>query len=62
MYKGQKFHIECDVELHGCYLIGTNKNGETQTVEDILNSLAGSVKFSNVIVEDKNKVNWRIIQ
>ena len=27
MYKGQKFHIECDVELNGMYLIGTNKNG-----------------------------------
>lgn len=55
MYKGQKFHIECDVELNGMYLIGTNKNGKTQTVEDVLNSLAGSVKFSNVIVEEEER-------
>ena len=52
MWKEKKFHIECDVALSGIYLIGTNEKGETQTVEDVLNSLGASVRFENVVVKE----------
>lgn len=52
MMQGRKFHIEADIEVYGSYLVGTNDKGQTQTVEDILNSLSSSIKFSSVVPDE----------
>lgn len=55
MLSGKKYHIEGDVVLHENYLVGTNSKGVTQTVEQILNSLSGSVVFYNIVVSEETK-------
>lgn len=53
MWKGQRFHIECDITINGMILIGTDSNERTQTVEDVLKKINPSVQFENVIVTEK---------
>lgn len=57
MMQGRKFHIEADIEVYGSYLIGINDKGQTQTVEDILNSLSSSIKFGSVVSDEIRRGN-----
>lgn len=58
MWKGQTFHIEGYVTIDGRYLVGTNKDGKTQTVEDILNGLSGSAQFNNIVAIETEYSKW----
>lgn len=58
MWKGRTFYINGYVTVDDRYLIGTNKKGQTQTVEDVLNSLAATARFTDINATETDDSKW----